>query len=265
MTSNHHHSTIFSTISKIGISDEEVFIAKEKTHAEFCVHPLVAMEHFIKDRNVNNISDYPRFELFSETLFGMDNEPSYPINMHLTRIKDVDIPNYDELRDHVMGAVEHFRLELAMAKLQDAYISDWLATVGIAISDMDHRKLFPDHLSAVCKLVPFYEFEQEICKLSNLCDNLKDTGMVSKTFKNLRLLAILTPQTRHDKGKKAYFFRTTSGHLLRVDFDPVMSSAVDTILRLRQTISLDILAKSRIMYSSNFTYLVANKINSIGS
>ena len=237
-----------------------------KNHAKFCVHPLLAIEHFITDRNVNNIPDYPRYELFTEEFFSSsDNESHYPINMHLTRIKDVDIPNYEESRDHVMGAVEHFRLELAMAKLNDAYISDWLATVGIAINDMDHRKLFPDHLSAVCKLVPFYEFNKQVLKMSDMCDSLNDTGLVSKTFKNLRLLNILTPQTRSDKGKKAYFFRTTSGHLLRVDFDPVMSSAVDTILRLHQTISLDILAKPRIIYSSNFTYLVANKINSIGS
>jgi hypothetical protein len=236
---------------------------QEDMHAYsyFCVHPLIAIEHFINERNELNIPNYPRHELFSTAHFLYDSEPAEDI----PKIKDVDIPNYEDLRDKVNEVIEWFRTEYTLQKLSGAETSEWQDKVLLALKHMDSKKLFKQDLRAICKLVPFFDFNQEVLNLADKCDSAKNASTQRLTFKGLHLLNILQPQHQQKRGQKAHFFRTSTNHLLRVDFDSLTSSAVHTILDLNQTINLDITVNPRIIYTNNFTYFTTYKIHSIGA
>ena len=234
---------------------------------QFRVHPLIAIEHFIASSNESKLSndEYPRYELFDEAYhtFGA-NKDTEGVNPGLINIKDVDIPNYEELRDLVNETVNFFRTEFAMQSLQGVHRSEWNIKVAKTLDDIDRHTLNPLDLQFICKLVPFYKFNREIAEMSNHCKSVSDYTVFSKKFKNLVFIKKLKPQTARDRGRTAYFFRTQSGHLLRVDLEHTMCSAIDTILNLSETFSIDISAKTRTMYSENFTYFVANRINEVG-
>lgn len=236
---------------------------------QFCVHPLIAIEHYIalkNDTDLNN-DEYPRYELFDDIYFSFGaNRDTGGVNSTLMKIKDVDIPNYEELRELVNKTVEHYRTEFAMQALHGAHTSEWSKNTAKVLHDMDQYRIDPNDLQLICKLVPFYNFESQIAEMSQHCKSLVDAnaGNIRKKFKKLTFIKKLKPQTRRDRGRTAYFFRTQSGHLLRVDLDHNMSSAVDTILNLSDTFSIDINVKPRTMYSENFTYFVANQINEVG-
>lgn len=255
------------------LEEEQESGVKTKTEKvkplQFCVHPLIAIEHFIALKNDTSLSndEYPRYELFDVHYadFGANRENG-GVNSTLIKIKDVDIPNYEELRELVNKTIEHYRTEFAMQALQGAHTSEWSKNTAKALHDMDQYRIDPNDLQLICKLVPFYKFESQIAEMSQHCKSLKDAnaGNIQKKFKKLTFIKKLKPQTRSDRGRTAYFFRTRSGHLLRVDLDHNMSSAVDVILNLSNTFSIDINVKPRTMYSENFTYFVANQINEVG-
>lgn len=248
---------------------ESVQVKEPVKPLQFRVHPLIAIEHFIALKNDTSLTndEYPRYELFDDVYFSFGaNKDTEGVNPELINIKDVDIPNYEELRELVNKTVEHYRTEFTMQTLQGAYISEWSKNTAKALHYMDKHCLDPSNLNLVCKLVPFYKFESQIAEMSQHYKSLVDAnaGNINKKFKKLTFIKKLKPQTRRDRGRTAYFFRTQTRHLLRVDLDYNMSSAVDTILNLSETFSIDINVKPRTMYSENFTYFVANQINEVG-
>lgn len=263
-------ATLQSIFDEIDLK-EEARNRKPKI-AQFRVHPLVAIEHYIAERNTNNSEMYPRYELFAnEFMVNHEQEPYAPINTHLMTITRDDIPNYEELQELVNDTVEHFRTECTMIKLQGEYVSEWLETVMSATKDMDNRQLHPDHLKPICKLVPFYLFDKQIINASNALhlDSVTDlvTGRVEhKCFKGLKLLYTKHPQNASDKDRLAYFFQTKKNHMLQVNVNNLaLRSAIDTILKLNSTIDLDISFKKRTMYANNFSYMVSQHIQGVSA
>lgn len=232
------------------------------TTSQFQVHPLVAIEHFIAERNVNNVDHYPRFELFSDDCYGE--------NPHRTikEMRAADIPNYVELQSLVNEAIEYFRTECVMIKLQNEYVSDWLDTVMTALNDMDQKRLNNDHLKAVCKLVPFYLFNKKIMTASDSLhlNSVRDIETGKTEFKKFKRLKLIYKQHLHNAANRdqlAYFFQTQSNHLLQVNVREL--SLRSTILKLSYTIDLDISFRKRTMYSSNFSYMVSQNIQEVSA
>lgn len=241
----------------------------------FNVHPLIAIEHFVGMRSILNHDLYPRTDLFithmeASQLFDSQDYflPRSKINNQLTEITKSDINNYQELRDLVTNAMSHFKNEIMIRKLTGGYMSQWMRFLCEAFDDMDRRRLHPDHLKIVCKLIPFYNFDSKLLKIAENCKTVEDNMLMYGriTFKNLKLIDCLKPVTKDTKDLMAYLFETQEGTLLRADLDPVLQSAVLTIMKLNQgKITLDIDTGSRRIYSENICYHVSNKIIDMGT
>lgn len=255
------------------IPNKDVTPVVQKESAPFAVHPLIAIEHFIAERNVNNFEHYPRAELFSDDNFMVrEREIYFPINPHLMTISESKIPNYAELKQLVDDTVEYFRTEYTMMQLQSEFTSDWITTVMSAIKAMDRNRLNPDHLRAICKLVPFYQFSKKIMDTSDglHIDSVKDleTGHYAfKLFRNLEFLYKKYPDNSRSSNTMAYFFLTRTNHLLQVNVEDIaLRTAIDTILKLNNNrVSLDISFKKRTIYSSNFSYMISQKIQEVSA
>jgi hypothetical protein len=232
---------------------------------KFTVHPLLAIEHYIANLNSNGSANYPRYQLFND--YNFDTNTGHKINPQLLTIKDVDIPNYEDLHCLVQNTVEHFKTEIGVRKLSGKQVSPWLETVGQAIRNMDDKLLCDDHLRAVCKLVSFYLYDQDLINTANSLhlDSIKEDESFSKKFHDLSFIKNMHSSTQRQKDTKGYLFATKSNHLLQVNIrDSGFSSAVDTILAMNKNkVSLDINAGSRIMYNNNFGYLVSYGINEV--
>lgn len=264
MTLKQARSTIFST-TDYSSTDHSIFGQPNREiggYSFFKIHPLVAIEHFIAERAAGDPDSYPRYELFQNQHFF--NEAEGYVNNYLCRIKDFEIPNYEEFRDCVLEAVDYYRTEITMCTLQGQKLSDWLTKLSTAIVDMDQKKLHSDHLLIVNKLVPFYNFDTQVANMAKNCESVK-LGMQNDPIKlkNLELLGTLKPQTRNQKGAVAHFFKTEQGHLLRADMWNALPSAVETILKMNNSIDLTINYYCRTIYSENFNYIVANNIHSV--
>ena len=255
------------------VVDKQADIEKNKENqypVGFRVHPLLAIEHFIAERNTNNLDNYPRYELFMDH-FGSQTDEIYPLNPQLLNIRDVDVPNYEDINALITNTVEYWRTEFSVKKLNDIDLSEWEHQVAEALTQMDQRKLHPDLLAVVCKLVPFYQSNMQILKLAEIFASV-DTSKVEpwgETLENNELKFIHREriQTRHNNGCFAYFFCTENNEVVRVVANRRdLHTAIDTILRLnRNKIKLDIHVKPRTMYSNNFTYWVAHRIDGVSA
>ncbi len=238
-------------------------------YIRFNIHPLIAMEYYVAQRSIVSRDHYPRCDLFDNPrpLFEITDFPGdcrAKINDRLASITKDNIDNYQDLHDLVMSAVAHFRNEIALRKLVGGYESPWLQIINHALVDMDKGMLRHDQLPAVCKLIPFYNFDVKLAEIAQGCDSIVATDGYF-TFKNLEFIDSLVPVTKNTAGLSACFFRTENNNLLRVDLDTVQRSAVDTILELNdQQIRLDIKAGSRTMYVEDLCYYASKNIIGIG-
>lgn len=242
---------------------------KEKHPIGFRVHPLVAIEQFLAERNPGKYSNYPRYELFMDH-FSNENDAMYPMNPQLLNIRDVDVPNYEDLKTLIDQTVEYWRTEFSMKKLNNVALSQWEQTVAEALTQMDQRKLHPDLLTAVCKLVPFYQFNKQILTLSEIFPSADPNGDTpSQLLENNELKFVHRERviTKNQSGSFAYFFCTENSELVRVDADRRdIQTALQTVLRLNNNkVKLDIYVKPRTIYSSNFTYWVAPNIHGVSA
>lgn len=249
-------------------------MASNNEAVSFNVHPLIAIEHFVAMRSIVNHDLYPRVDLFTTRMIPCtlklcsDHfEPETEINSQLIEITKSDINNYQELHESVTNAVDYFKNEITVRKLCGGYLSQWMRLLCDAFNDMDRGRLRFNQLQIVCKLIPFYNFDSKLLEIAENCETVEDDMLRSgiTTFKNLKLINCLKPVTKGTKDMMAYLFETQEGNLLRVDLDPVLESAVHTIMKLNSgKITLDIDTGSRRIYSENMRYYVSNKIIDMG-
>jgi hypothetical protein len=241
---------------------------KEKQPVGFRVHPLIAIEHFLYERNALKLEHYPRYELFMDH-FSNENDATYPLNPQLLNIRDVDVPDYEDLKSLVSETVEFWRTEFAMKSLNNVQLTEWETKVAEALTQMDKRQLHPDLLAIVCKLVPFYQSNMQIAKLGEIFKsaNPDRDDLVIDAQGNVKLAHKERTITKNGNGGMAYFFGTEKGELVCVNVDRRdLQTAIDTILQLNNNkIKLDISIRPRTMYSNNFTYWVAPKIYGVSA
>jgi hypothetical protein len=247
----------------------DVFPEKDSVISYFKVHPLIAFEHYIATQNHNNAVNFPRYQLFSDAAYFLTDEDSTNsiVNPEVLKIQDVHVPNYEELRSLVNDALEHYKMEITSRRLMGVTISEWLEKVSLGIKEMEHNRL-PGYLtSTVCKLVPFYQFEKDIIDTANALHLKSINGPVNahKQFNDLTFIKNVYPRTQMHKDALGYLFVTNNNHLLQVNIrDTGFRSAIDTVLKLNNNkVSLDLSFKSRIMYNSNFGYLVSDRIEGV--